>query len=1355
MNTNNSKTNDNITESWNIVNNKADKKTAEWITEDNWISSKVDAIIENDNNIDNSVALINSMLKNKDFSSFIKMIGDFWTEVDFSSLELSEETKDEIVDYIHRYFFYNALDEKIMQHYEESWIFNLISKSKLINKIVPNAIKNNGGNNQKLKVLFEYSKNENIDIMATINEELANSKHFININLIEALPLLTSKENINEELKNTIAKDFTSRIKNKFLWGMSFQKYDLLIDVNSIIKENFLEQLENENLEVIDAFIDYNFWWESIDLNLNEVHLDKISSLYSKINLSKKLKKYNNFFSKYFDANELLAAYFNKEKKENILSVLSLIKENNYEWSIELKSLEKYFNINQYINEYIDFTIKENPNNTHIILYFLNELVWKYQGIFDMEEIKSSLNSPKNRLSILKTFEYSNMKNITIEIISKNIDLKEAISELIETELNQNTDGLDKILEKSWLKDYIINYAKKDISNFIKIWTHDNLLFLQHFKELGKEERENLCEYVIKPIFNQITDLRVLNELLWYFDINKYKEENWEEEITSFKKFESIANIHKYDVDIPKEANKNWREAIENLLAAPWINIAFVKELLRNKFPNNKELVNDRLYFKAYEDKDFIENQESFSNSDLNNLFDDYKKETKVETNNWYDIIKSKRFWNLDFKYVSNFLSRKEFNHYEEFFSALEEVSSCTIVKMEKNEDSKNLYNQLKVVFEDKEYRVPEDDFKSITWYNFQEFITKYNFKVKNTTEYISNNNDFALKLIDIIDWVDKINERQMIPTFSETFSIDNVNEIVFNALWIFPFNQDTVKYSRLFKENKNFVEIINFFKNINEEQKKKLYESKERDISLYPHRKDYYTAKYNKEINHDTILNFADWWNLKWINYQKSIDIALEWDEIKNLKEVINNLLLDPQAKKVIINTLKNIDQKSDKVKQNIELSNFKELTWLHSILENYNESNSEELLSQIEWKEVILASFLMYLWFNNLTRQSQSGNIKKEIEKIINQEKYKSLLQEKWCKKPTLVAYIDWELDVESDDTDKIIEILQKFNFYKKVNSIKAEIVKKSDSRGWVSGNHTNCCMPLETRKNQEYLLREDIAYFIISLVDENNEERIIAQSVLVAAGLEWSENFDTLAIDNIEVANNAIKYNSHLEKAYSYIKEKFNDKKIIIGTTYNDDGGVITGNCKMEELKDYPINWPLDYSDCFQGNNVYLFNSNEIDNNKYQNYWLSNYNLNSTILKKYLWKEKLQETIDILDKIWAWEDDWDGWLSFPDNYSRIITKDEKLLGFVVAADYLVEDQNSEAFTFEDISFINEISDEDKVDIIENYLKENKVIERFNRMKIKKEIFDLLPPLKNFELLDDTNQNYLILKINKRLPY
>jgi hypothetical protein len=45
--------------------------------------------------------------------------------------------------------------------------------------------------------------------------------------------------------------------------------------------------------------------------------------------------------------------------------------------------------------------------------------------------------------------------------------------------------------------------------------------------------------------------------------------------------------------------------------------------------------------------------------------------------------------------------------------------------------------------------------------------------------------------------------------------------------------------------------------------------------------------------------------------------------------------------------------------------------------------------------------------------------------------------------------------------------------------------------------------------------------------------------------------------LAIDNIEVANNALKYNSHLDKAYSLIKEKFSDKKVIIGTTYNDDG------------------------------------------------------------------------------------------------------------------------------------------------------------------------------------------------------
>jgi hypothetical protein len=109
---------------------------------------------------------------------------------------------------------------------------------------------------------------------------------------------------------------------------------------------------------------------------------------------------------------------------------------------------------------------------------------------------------------------------------------------------------------------------------------------------------------------------------------------------------------------------------------------------------------------------------------------------------------------------------------------------------------------------------------------------------------------------------------------------------------------------------------------------------------------------------------------------------------------------------------------------------------------------------------------------------------------------------LQKQEIKKPLLIAYIDGDLDLELDDTDKIINILKKFNFYTKLNSIKVEIVKKSDSRGWVSGNHTDCCMPLETNKNQEYLLREDTAYLIISLVDENEEEKIIAQSVLVAA-------------------------------------------------------------------------------------------------------------------------------------------------------------------------------------------------------------------------------------------------------------
>jgi len=161
-------------------------------------------------------------------------------------------------------------------------------------------------------------------------------------------------------------------------------------------------------------------------------------------------------------------------------------------------------------------------------------------------------------------------------------------------------------------------------------------------------------------------------------------------------------------------------------------------------------------------------------------------------------------------------------------------------------------------------------------------------------------------------------------------------------------------------------------------------------------------------------------------------------------------------------------------------------------------------------------------------------------------------------------------------------------------------AEVVPKSNPHGWVCGDWTSCCMQFGSDKNNEYMRRRDMSYFLVS-----REDRVIAQSVVVGAAL-LSRNgttpqlasarlveLDGIALDNVEVAPNYTGENSMIEHIYRafwrrYVRQfKIAERvNVIVGKSHND---------ALPSRQAVAMSWkPLEkmvYSDCFGNSEAYL--------------------------------------------------------------------------------------------------------------------------------------------------------------------
>jgi hypothetical protein len=92
----------------------------------------------------------------------------------------------------------------------------------------------------------------------------------------------------------------------------------------------------------------------------------------------------------------------------------------------------------------------------------------------------------------------------------------------------------------------------------------------------------------------------------------------------------------------------------------------------------------------------------------------------------------------------------------------------------------------------------------------------------------------------------------------------------------------------------------------------------------------------------------------------------------------------------------------------------------------------------------------------------------------------------------------------------------------------------------------------------------------------------------------------------------------------------------------------------------------------------------------------------------------KEEYEEIENILNKIAQGEedDDGDGGMTFPDNYSAVIAEKGNVCGYVLAADYLIEnDDDEDTVTIEKISFIDSVSQVNKEFLLYDYLKKRQI--------------------------------------------
>ncbi len=1141
-----------------------------------------------------------------------------------------------------------------------------------------------------------------------------------------------------------------------------------------------------DHREIALKLIEKWFWWFTVIKNLEKFewldHREVALKLIEKWDWESVIKNLEKF--EWLNHREIVLKLIEKWHSAHFLEILE-----KFEWlnhrEIVLKLIEKWnwYIVANYLNKF-EWLDKE------VALKLIEEWKWynvaQYLNKFEWldKEIAMKLIDSWKPLTVLKNiqkFQWLTYKEILIQSIEnlerslifdnqeefKWLDLGSVISESIDDV--EVKSWYDLLLNSIWSKQ-VLRYMREKQRNYVNI--HDSLLFMQKIEELEKNKQELFIKTVLKPLFHQITDFEEFNNLIWYFDVDVFLSKYTDRQFKNYEEFKREALIQKNNVIIPEWASDSFKNAINIMIDAPWVDVWFIKYLV-NKYveSNNLSLKNEKNIY------EITSHKYNYVDDDFDDL-DEKSKNITLKRNEKFDSI----FWKLDFSKSLEYTEKNKI-----FFTVLEKVKKVNILTADDD-----YYNLLEIDHNWYQYVIPVHIFLEILWKNYgddyYEVLKNLNISIWEKREYYNSNSldsEFSEKLLNIIEWKDKIDERQIIKPFLKTLPFDPLNKLLSWALWINSINNETPKYQKLFKQDENIKQIFNNIWIYNDKLRKNIIDKFDLYIKEDTKNKEKYIIEREKEIKEDSILEYGDWKKVKNLNYSNlnNLDESEKDELIKDFK-----LFLD-ENKISILESISILYENIDSIKENNEISDFTELWEIYkdidsslnisdeiNIIKQKNDIDNKEKNSLIatikqekfwniekkelekifDWKELLLFSYLSYVWINNLKRQSNSKPMNRELSQIFDQKKYVDMnndLKEKGIitdNSRPLKSYIDWSIDLDDQDIESVKNVLWKYGYDMLWRQLKVEIAKKSDPRWWVCWDYTNCCMPLTSEKNKEYLLREDMAYFLISIVDQDWNEDLVAQSVLIWA---WNDkNFDTLVIDNIEVANKAIKYMDVLWKGYELLKEKYKDKKIIIWTSYNDDWWVVTWSCEMEKIVVKPLNWEIvTYSDCFRHDEAYMYNNPLIqkDNWKIKYYWLQRYNIDKSHVRFMISKEEFENVKDILTKIWKWEDDWDGWLIFPDNYSVVLWWEKDYKWHILAADYISDDYEENSLIVEKINFKEWLKYEEKEKLLKDYFdrKDLKWNNNFSEIIFKSHEDDIVKIIiayfKNFEI---ENENWKI---------
>lgn len=374
-------------------------------------------------------------------------------------------------------------------------------------------------------------------------------------------------------------------------------------------------------------------------------------------------------------------------------------------------------------------------------------------------------------------------------------------------------------------------------------------------------------------------------------------------------------------------------------------------------------------------------------------------------------------------------------------------------------------------------------------------------------------------------------------------------------------------------------------------------------------------------------------------------------------------------------------------------------------------------------------LIEFLLYLALNNRARLDTSKKVLGAISALFGSKEGKKRYEEQMrtAGEGNLAqAYLKGEVRLESQDEQLLRDVYNAAVKTGGTRSLGIEIARKSDPRGWVCGDYTDCCMPFTSSKNEQYLLREDMSYFLVSRNDATGNSDLVGQSVLVYGE---DEKTITVAIDNIEIANRAVVRGERaiIIKAYDELKKHLIDTygnrgkrfKIVIGTSYNDDGGLVTGACELKPVDAAPLGGDMTYSDWYHHSSNYILYDSDARESVQKYYGLSLDAWEASRTRGYVARqfadpdvrrERERRIEDLLHKIGRGEDDGDGGLSFADNYSVALVRADKQIGYVIAADYLSNDDADDMICLEEMYLDATLSETEKRNVFERYLDDKK---------------------------------------------